>query len=142
MLSPITRTPAKAQISLESRRRGSAALSAATLLLGMFLAGCSKPSETAIHLTPEQVPGALRAAFKGSDETRQDTAAAVTAVEGKRPDEALDSLRRLTTRTDLSPDQRRVASAAVRSVIEQLQAEASSGSKKAKDALEEYQATK
>lgn len=112
------------------------------LLLATCLVACSKSSKAAIHLTPEQLPGALQAAFKGSDETRQDTAAAVAAVEGKRPDEALDSLRRLTTRTDLSPDQRRVTAAAVRSVIEQLQAEASSGSKKAKDALEEYQATK
>lgn len=142
MFSPSVRTPSKSRTSRVSYPCGSAALTAAALLLGMFVAGCSRPSGTAIHLTPEQVPGALESAFKGSEETRQDTAAAATAVEGKRPDEALDSLRRLSTRTDLSPDQRRVTAAAVRSVIEQLQAEASSGSKKAKEALEEYQATK
>jgi hypothetical protein len=116
----------------------------AILVLSIVLAGagCHKKSGVAV-LTPEQVPVAVEDAFKGAGPEVKDLAAeVVSSLQNKEAPKAYGKLQNLSSRSDLTPEQREAAMRAIWALNEQLAAAAARGDQNADEMLKKYRATK
>jgi len=110
---------------------------AAVLLVGL---GCSKKKDDTV--TIEQVPQVMEEAFKQAEpQVNQQVDQAVTAVKQEDP-RALEQLQTLSSRPDLTIEQRRAADRAMYATLRRLQEAAKQGDQKAEAELKRYRATK
>lgn len=125
-------------------RPGLAMLAAlAALALALLASGCGEP-ETAVEqpIPAEQVPSRVEEAFRGaSPAVVAEADAVVTSVREEDPS-ALEKLRQLSVRPDLTPEQRAVAGRSMYSLLARLQAAETNGNQKAAEALQQYRSTK
>jgi hypothetical protein len=113
--------------------------SAAGLLL---LVSCSK-NEPPTALAPEQVPAAVETAFKDAPaEAKSSASQVVNSLQGKDEVKAFFELQNLSSRTDLTPEQRQAATRSMLSLNERLRAAAAQGDQRAADALQVYRSSK
>ncbi len=106
--------------------------------------GCHRRGDTPPQaLAPEKVAPTLDAAFKNArPEDQQAAHEVVSALQSKDDPKAFVQLQSLTTRPDLTADQRAAATRSMLSVLAQLQAAAANGNKAAEDLLQAYRASK
>lgn len=108
----------------------------------LALTGCGKKVTATAPIPIEQVPQAVESAFKSAPQEASVAATeAVTAVREDDPN-ALANLQDLSSRSDLTDEQRGVAARAMAAYLKQLREKAEKGDKKAEDAIQHYRATK
>ena len=110
----------------------------------LFVAGCSRETPPApAGLAVEQVPLTFNQAFaEAAPEIKQVAQDVVTAVQGDDAPKAFVDLQHLNNQSTLTGPQREAALRAMVTMHERLQAAADKGDKKAKEALEQYGASK
>lgn len=117
--------------------------SLASLLAILLYAGCTKEAAPPKPITVEQAPTSLEEVFKGaSPEAKKLVDDVVGALTAKNYAKALFSLQSLSSRSDLNPQQRDLASRSMLAVNKALDEQASSGDQNAQQALQIRRATK
>jgi hypothetical protein len=114
------------------------------LMIGATLAfvACSK-NEPPKALAAEQVPGAVETAFKDAPaEAKTAAKEVVESLQGKDEVKAFFELQNLSSRSDLTPEQRQTAARSMLSVNERLRAAGANGDQRAADALQSYRSSK
>jgi hypothetical protein len=105
-------------------------------------AGCDR-YEAPKPLAAEQVPAAVENAFKdATPEVKSSAAEVVNSIQGKDEVKAFFELQNLTSRNDLTPEQREVASHSMLSMNERLRAAAAQGDQRAAQALQAFRSSK
>jgi hypothetical protein len=139
-----------------SANRMSLLTSAATMGIGSFVrmslvfglslvlaVGCSKTEAPPKAIAVEQAPTSLEEAFKGAKpEAKQLADEAVAALGSKDYTKALFALQSLAGRSDLTPQQRDMASRSMLAVNKALAEQAGSGDEKAQQTLQLQRSTK
>ena len=115
------------------------------LLIGAafaLVAGCSK-NEAPKALAPEAVQGEVESAFKEAPADAKSTAnEVVTSLQSKDDVKAFFDLQNLSTRTDLTPEQRQTAARSALAINERLRGAAANGDQRAAEALQVYRSSK
>jgi len=112
------------------------------LSLAIIAAGCKKDGNRAT-LTPEQIPAAVQNAFKDATPDVKTLADEVAAsLQNKEEPRAFGELQVLSSRPDLTPEQREAAVRAIHALNIQLALAAARGDKNAEEMLQQYRATK
>jgi len=113
-------------------------------ILPLPIAGsaCRKQAQSSAVATAESVPKVIGTAFDGADAAVK--AEAATAAEATRQKDpmALTALTQMMGRPDLTPEQRTALGRCLPAAIAATTAAAQAGDKKAKDALQAYNAGK
>jgi hypothetical protein len=113
-----------------------------SIILGSILvtAGCSKgSSSSSAPLAAARVPDEIHKAFdKSPVEVKQAATDYVAAFQEKDSAVAFAGLQRLSTRADLTPEQRSVTARAMATTYQQLRAAAQAGNQSAKAAMQQY----
>lgn len=104
--------------------------------------GCSR-NQAPAPLPADQAPSVVENAFKEADpQVKTAATEVVEALQRKDNIKAFFELQDLSSRSDLTPEQREAASRSMLSVNEQLRAAASQGDQQAAEALQVYRARK
>jgi hypothetical protein len=104
--------------------------------------GCSRNRAPA-PLPADQAPAVVEKAFKEADpQVKTAATEVVEALQRKDHIKAFFELQDLSSRSDLTPEQREAASRSMLSVNEQLRSAASQGDQQAAEALQAYRARK
>ncbi len=112
-------------------------------LILVLSVGCGKDSTPPKALAIEQTPASLDEVFKtASLEARKLVSEAVAALGSKDYTRALFALQSLSIRSDLTPQQRDIASRSMLAANKALAEQAESGDQKAQQALQFQRATK
>ena len=116
----------------------------AIILALLNVTGCGNSGKATAPppLAIEQVPQTLESAFKSAPaEANQAANEAITSVRNEEP-EALTELQDLSSRPELSEEQRVAAARAMAAYLKKLRESAEKGDKKSEEAIEHYRATK
>lgn len=113
---------------------------AVTIAVG--LSGCSKKEAALAPVPVEQVPQLLESAFQSAPEEIKVEARELSTSVREDVTGSLTELQNLSSRPDLTDEQRQAAARAMASVHARLLEEAAKGNKKADAELERYRATK
>jgi len=117
-------------------------------ILGLALvawagAGCKKKDAGASGIAAEQVPATVETAFRSApEEVRQQAAEAVTAIQSQNDGAAFVQFQTLSSRPDLTAEQRQAAFDSWMVANLRLQQSAAGGNNAAKELLEKYRASK
>lgn len=104
--------------------------------------GCSKPSAPQ-PIALDQIPNTVDTAFKGATEEIKTAATGFTAsVRNNDLPGAFEQLTDLTSRPDLTPEQRGIAARAMMSVAQNMREAAAKGDQKAAEQLSRYQSSR
>jgi hypothetical protein len=108
----------------------------------VFASACSKKTSTSV-LQPAEVPAALDQAFaKAAGEAQQAATESATAVQNNDPATAFETLQKLSSRPDLTPEQRATTARAMAASFKQLRSAAEGGNTRAQAVMQHYQATR
>jgi hypothetical protein len=117
----------------------------ANLILASALAlfaGCSRNTPPPA-LPADQVPAAVENAFKeASPDAKNSASEVVSSLHNKDEVKAFLELQSLSSRTDLTPEQRQAAARSVLSMNERLRVAAEQGDQRAAEALQGYRSRK
>ena len=112
------------------------------LCLFALAVGCGQKAVVAPPLAIEAVPAKMEDAFQSAQpEVTTAVQEAVASVRGDDP-AALQQLQELSTRSELTPEQRATANQSLFAVLARLQAAETNGNSKAAEALQQYRASK
>lgn len=114
------------------------------VLIGLAtMAGCSKTNVGPVGINPAKVPGVVTAAFnKSSENAKQDAQDYVAAFQSQDAAVAFAKVRALSTRPDLTPEQRTVVAGAMQTTFQRLENAAQNGNSAAKGAMHQYFTTR
>ena len=111
-------------------------------VLALALAGCGNSSSGAAQ-TPEEAKAALQQAFtKAPAEVRAIAGEVQAAIQEKNDGKAFLQLGTLSSRQDLTPEQRGVAALSMQAMAQKLNAAAANGDKEAAALMDAYRASK
>jgi hypothetical protein len=111
-----------------------------SLVMGtVVLAGCSKSGVNAAPLEESKVASTVTQVFaKAPADTKEEAAACVTAFQGADTSLAFSQLQRMTTETNLTPQQRVVVTKAMQTTFKKLQTAAQNGDSTAEKTVHDY----
>ena|SRR5687768_11092166 len=110
------------------------------LMLG---AGCGQKQEAPKALTSKEIPQAIREAFKeAGPEIKEEISRAVVHLEKQNDVEAFLQLQEMSSKPDLTPEQRSVVARSLIGVSQRLQTSAASGNAQAEELLKVHRASK
>jgi len=111
------------------------------LWLGILCLGCHKQNADK-PLPVSDIPQTIESAFKKADPEVSNVVQEVVTTVSADQVQALEDLQTLSSRPNLTPEQRKAADRSFYSVLSQVQQAADRGDAKAKEAMQKYRATK
>ena len=105
-------------------------------------AGCKKSEGPLTPLQPEQVPQAMNQAFAKAPEPIAAAAQPVIQATAAKDPRAIFGLEDLSTRPDLSAQQREAVQRALQAMLAQARAAAAAGDARSEEVMKTYRATK
>jgi hypothetical protein len=113
------------------------------VVAGLFLGGCGKGGKPPAAVKLEDVPQTMEKAFgkNTKPEVTEQVNKAVADLQQRNPD-ALQELHEISSKSEMTPEQRSAVATSMAAYMKHLQEESEKGNKKAKEALDNYIATK
>lgn len=114
----------------------------ASLSLGAVLCGCKPAGSAPPPLAADAVPATLEKAFANAPAEVSTTAQAVAQAARQKDPDAVLVLMELSSRPELTPEQRTAASASMNGLLDQARKQAAQGDAAAAAVIERYRASK
>lgn len=120
----------------------SRALALVLLVTGLAMSGCKPAGSAPPPLAADVVPETLEKAFAGAPAEVASVAQAVAQAAREKDPDAVLVLMDLSTRPQLTPEQRAAASASMNGLLDQARKQAAQGDAAAAAVMEKYRASK
>jgi hypothetical protein len=118
-------------------------LTGAVVALTVIATGCSKSSPKSVALSPDQIPVKMNQVFnQSSGETKDLANNCVSASQNQDAATAFLDLQKLSSRNDLTPEQRATTSRAMAGMFQQLRTASEQGNPAAQNVLHQYLSTR